>query len=460
MTPLLAILAATPPSSAYVQVRNQGADAGYARVINCTGGGISCSVDSTTNLATFSVSGSSPLPDGGSSASVGPYCSSGYVTASDGGAWYCTNGIATANALAANPTDCAASRYATTIDAQGNLTCAQVAYSQLSGSPTAGGNPPQMQYNNGGVLGGVTNVTGDGTHSIYSAESSLPAAPGSGLVPFASADNSAIPPDLAAIDSSLSFALPVGHKKGRTLAMREGNGPSSHSFCWYPQGWGSTTAVLADGLSTSLSVAGSSAANWDAGSLLGRSRHITCASGTGSNAVAGVNSPSTFYWRGAAAGQGGFQVTSRQWHNCGGSPSCRIFIGFAGQVSACSALTANQEYKNGVNNSAYIGADGPDSNLQACSKDLDSGVATCTDLGSSFPKGAGGYEVTLYAAPNDTGIHYEVVRLDSAAVASGVMTNTLPLQTTQLCWYADTNNTDAGRNTLLDFEGVCSWEGW
>lgn len=40
----------------------------------------------------------------------------------------------TATALAANPTDCSLNQYATTIDAGGNLTCAQVAFSQLSGT--------------------------------------------------------------------------------------------------------------------------------------------------------------------------------------------------------------------------------------------------------------------------------------------------------------------------------------
>jgi len=42
----------------------------------------------------------------------------------------------TASALAANPTDCGAGQYATTIAANGNLTCAQVAYGQVSGTPT------------------------------------------------------------------------------------------------------------------------------------------------------------------------------------------------------------------------------------------------------------------------------------------------------------------------------------
>lgn len=47
-----------------------------------------------------------------------------------------TSAVATASALAANPTDCSVGQYATTIDAGGNLTCATVAYGQLSGTPS------------------------------------------------------------------------------------------------------------------------------------------------------------------------------------------------------------------------------------------------------------------------------------------------------------------------------------
>lgn len=44
--------------------------------------------------------------------------------------------VATATALAANPTDCSASQYAQTIAASGNLTCKQVAYSEVTGTPS------------------------------------------------------------------------------------------------------------------------------------------------------------------------------------------------------------------------------------------------------------------------------------------------------------------------------------
>ena len=46
--------------------------------------------------------------------------------------------VASSSALAANPADCSAGQYATTIAANGDLTCAQVAFSQVSGTVTNG----------------------------------------------------------------------------------------------------------------------------------------------------------------------------------------------------------------------------------------------------------------------------------------------------------------------------------
>lgn len=48
-----------------------------------------------------------------------------------------TGNAATATALAANPTDCSAGQYANAIAANGNLTCSQVAYSEISGTPAS-----------------------------------------------------------------------------------------------------------------------------------------------------------------------------------------------------------------------------------------------------------------------------------------------------------------------------------
>lgn len=60
----------------------------------------------------------------------------------------------TATALAANPTDCSSNQYANAIDAHGNLTCAQVTTSQLSGNiSVANGGTGIVSGTSGGILG-------------------------------------------------------------------------------------------------------------------------------------------------------------------------------------------------------------------------------------------------------------------------------------------------------------------
>lgn len=91
------------------------ADKRRAFELNCSGAGITCT--QTGGRMTLTVTGGS-----------GP---AGKVAEA-----YAADASITAQAFEANPSDCSAGQYATTIAANGNLTCAQVAYSQLSGTPT------------------------------------------------------------------------------------------------------------------------------------------------------------------------------------------------------------------------------------------------------------------------------------------------------------------------------------
>ena len=187
-----------------INLRDEGVPLGWVRGLNCTGSGITCTIDTTTRIGTMAISGggggvpdSIPAVTYSSTAdlsaervlSAGNYtvidlgtaaqaqvdwahgltCSAGQALTSSGTtAMACTSTLtasdlacagtcvadaeiaavsgakvsgavasatlaATATALAANPTDCAANQYATAIDASGNLTCAAVS---VSGLPT------------------------------------------------------------------------------------------------------------------------------------------------------------------------------------------------------------------------------------------------------------------------------------------------------------------------------------
>jgi hypothetical protein len=107
-----------------IRLQDEAVDQGSILQINCSGTGINCTRSGSTGTLTVAA-GVTP----------GSACAAGSVLTWNGSAYSCTNTIAnatasttatsatTASALAANPTDCGANTFATTIDASGNLTC-------------------------------------------------------------------------------------------------------------------------------------------------------------------------------------------------------------------------------------------------------------------------------------------------------------------------------------------------
>ncbi len=119
----------------------------YAVAIDA-GGNLTCATVSDSGLASSYV-----LADGSRGLSSNWNAGAHSITASTFvGAL--TGNSSTATALASNPTDCSANNYATTIDAGGNLTCAQVAFSQLTGSATGA----QLPNPSASTLGGIESL--------------------------------------------------------------------------------------------------------------------------------------------------------------------------------------------------------------------------------------------------------------------------------------------------------------
>lgn len=135
-----------------------------------------------------------------------------------------TGNAATATALAANPTDCAANQYANTIAASGNLTCAQVTYAQISGTPTLPSFPAgtivgttDTQVLTNKSIDGVSNVTMqfvDPTSSIQSQFNGKQAS--LGYTPLNPANNLSDVGNAATARNNLGITLPVGALVGTT----------------------------------------------------------------------------------------------------------------------------------------------------------------------------------------------------------------------------------------------------
>lgn len=134
----------------------------YANAI-ATNGTLTCaSITNASTTGTAVNTGSTlVLRDGSGNFAAGTITASltGDVTGNVSGTSGSTTGnAATATALAANPSDCSASQFANTIAANGNLSCAQVTYSDLGGTAPAGGTNDAREYVTNGKF--ETDVTG------------------------------------------------------------------------------------------------------------------------------------------------------------------------------------------------------------------------------------------------------------------------------------------------------------
>jgi hypothetical protein len=417
---LLMLLLAVGDNLPGVALSDEGGPAKVVRHINCSGAGITCTTSSTFGTIT--------VPGGGGSADRPAYI--------DGGT-------------------CSAGQYVSAVDLHGGPTCSAVSYSQLSGSPTAGGSSPQVQYNNSGVLGGMSNATSDGTRFNITTETSVPSAPGSNALHFNYAPAAGFPPESETIDSVFAMPLPVGLQTGPALKMQGSTG-TWLCQCHFVDAWASTNITsVGSGTATSFAVNGNSSAsaNWDAGNLYGRLRKTTQGTAATLNSQAGARYGAFTSFLGNAPGAGGFTSTSRfslaLW------PGSHFFCGFWNTLSNVTATVESSS----LTDSFYIGADGTDSNLHACSNDT-SGSATCSDLGANFPKATGFYEVRLAAQPNGAGLAWRVERFDTPATASGTINSDMPVNNAPLSWQCTVTQTDGGATVKMDFIDECQCANW
>lgn len=189
-------------------------------------------------------------------------------------------------------------------------------------------------------------------------------------------------------------------------------------------GNGTTVTAINHGTSASGTAGTATVANT---SLFSSVRRVRYTSGAAANSPAGIRHNQIQFWRGNAAGLGGFFYVAQ----FGVATFQTGMAFFAGMAPAAVLGNANP---NTLLNMCGFGFDASagQTTWQFYTND-GSGVATTTDLGVNFPANTSGvdwYEARLFSAPNGADIGWSFERLNTGHLAEGLATTDLVPNTT------------------------------
>lgn len=157
-------------------------------------------------------------------------------------------------------------------------------------------------------------------------------------------------------------------------------------------------------------------------------RRLGFVSAATAGSVAGTRYGAAQFWRGNAAGLGGFDFISRH----GFSQVQTGMRSFVGLWATATAIT-NVEIST-LTNFIALAQNAAHTNLQIMHND-GSGTATIIDLGANFPGNTANtdmYDFRLFCPPNASSVFWSVTRLNTGHVAEGEITTDLPSNTTLL----------------------------
>lgn len=249
-------------------------------------------------------------------------------------------------------------------------------------------------------------------------------------------------PTLAAVQTNLATVPTAASSAATTkisfLGVGSGSNPMGAMYLSNKDGFlqhigegGSTERCsVGGGLSASLSATASASvtpAPATTNYITQLPQYITVsATGVGNSATYRQNATYGF-WRGNAAGFGGF-LAKFKWGVTTSISVQRVFIGMYGTIN-----TIGNVEPSSLADTIYFGCDAATTNYGICANG-GSGTSTCTDLGSNFPCKTANVAFTgwIYVPPNGSTAEYAIQRHDVANFASGVVPNDLPTATTFL----------------------------
>jgi hypothetical protein len=282
----------------------------------------------------------------------------------------------------------------------------------LTASASPGGSTAQAQYNNAGAFGGASGLLIDAAGNPVIAQITTPSTPSAGATLFARRRAGRhMAAQIGPIGRWYEFQPSLGATKiGFAQAAGAGTGITIIGI----------TAATASGTATTRTIANTS--------LLASTRrigYVITAAAADSPTGWSLAGAQALWWRGNAAGVGGFCFVARFGFNSftGGAGGNRAFIG----LTAIPWTTADP---SNLLNMVGIGLDSGDANFFVMTND-GSGSPTKTDTAIAVVADKL-YEVRVFCSANDTKIAVSLERLDDGVLYEQTVTTDLPVNTTFL----------------------------
>jgi Major tropism determinant N-terminal domain len=303
---------------------------------------------------------------------------------------------------------------------------------------TPGGSSGELQYNNAGAFGGAANVEIDGGN-LKLVSTTDPAAPSGGILLYSkSIAGRSLPKFIG--PSGIDTVLQVGLHGNSVFMVAPASGTTA------PTAWGGTLTTAAT-MSVQQTIASANPwlATW-------RKRFQSAATAA---SVTGMRTAYTQYFRGNAAGYGGFFFRAQLGQNINlNGAQC-----FVGLCASTGALAATAGAVSALVNMIGMGFDTTDAstgNWQLFRND-GSGTATKVDLGTDAARNTThGFDLIIFCPPGAASeIFVRVVNLHTGTVVLDTSYSTdLPAVNTGMAFKAECNNGAVAAATNLEIAKV------
>lgn len=295
----------------------------------------------------------------------------------------------------------------------------------VGGSGSPGGAAGEVQFNDGGAFGGAANVEID-TGNLKLVSTSDPAAPSGGLLLYSKLVAGRHMPKIIG-PAGIDTILQVGLHGNAVFMVAPASGTTA------PTAWGGTLTTAA---TMSAQQTFASANPWQA---TWRKRFAT--STTAGN-LSGMRTAYAQWFRGSAAGYGGFFFRAQLGHNINLNGGQK----FVGLCASTAALAVTAGAVAALVNMCGMGFDTTDASTGNWFfyRNDGTGTATKVDLGATNAARSNtthGYDLIMFMAPGGSELFVRIINLhNNAVVLETSYTTDLPAVNTGMAFKAEVNN--------------------